>query len=171
MGDRNPAMDDATMKFGLLMESAAAHQKLAETHLERLRAHTQGLDTVVRDEIRRTLLEELQMLTAEGRRAAEILRAIGRGVTLRGALWSVAVLILSTGIPVAIMRWTLPSATDIAALRVRRDELSATVADLERRGGRVQLRQCGKTARLCVRVDRKAPAYGEKADYFVVAGY
>ena len=42
------------MKFGLLMESAQAHQKLAETHSEQLRAHTQDLDGVVRDEIRRT---------------------------------------------------------------------------------------------------------------------
>lgn len=171
MVDRNPAMDDATMKFGLLMEGAAAHQKLAETHLERLATHTQGLDMVVRDEIRRTLLEELQMLTTESRRAANVLRGIGRGATLRGALWSVVVVMLSTGIPVAIARWTLPSATDVAALRVRRDELAEAVADLERRGGRVQLRHCGETARLCVRVDRKAPAYGENADYFVVAGY
>lgn len=171
MADRNPAMDDATTKFGLLMESATAHQKLAEAHLERLQAHTQGLDTVVRDEIRRTLLEELQVLTAEGRRAAEILRGIGRGVTLRGTLWSLAVVILSTGIPVAIMRWAQPSATEVAALRVQRDELRAAIEDLERRGGRVQLRHCGETARLCVRVDKKAPPYGEKADYFVVAGY
>jgi hypothetical protein len=171
MADRIPAMDDATTKFGLLMESATVHQKLAETHLERLQAHTQGLDTVVRDEIRRTLLEELQMLTAEGRRAAEILRRIGRGVTLRGTLWSLAIVILSTGIPVAIMRWTLPSATEVAALRVQRDQLAATVEDLQRRGGRVQLRLCGESARLCVHVDKKAPSYGEKADYLVVAGY
>ncbi len=59
------------MKFGLLMESAQAHQKLAEAQLEKLRAHTQDLDSVVRDEIRRTLVEELQMLTAESTRAAQ----------------------------------------------------------------------------------------------------
>jgi hypothetical protein len=56
MSDRTQTMDDATMKFGLLMESAQAHQKLAETHLEQLRAHTRDLDGVVRDEIRRTLV-------------------------------------------------------------------------------------------------------------------
>ena len=59
MSDRPATVDETTMKFGLLMESAQAHQKLAETHLERLRAHTQDLDGVVRDEIRRTLVEEL----------------------------------------------------------------------------------------------------------------
>ncbi len=58
------------MKFGLLMESAQTHQKMAEAHLEKLRAHTQELDGVVREEIRRTLIEELQELT-DGERARD----------------------------------------------------------------------------------------------------
>ncbi len=62
MSERAPAMDDTTMKFGLLMESAQTHQKLADAHLEKLRAHTRDLDGVVREEIRRTLVEELQDL-------------------------------------------------------------------------------------------------------------
>lgn len=171
MSDRAQTMDDATMKFGLLMESAQAHQKLAETHLEKLRAHTRDLDGVVRDEIRRTLIEELQMLTAESRRATAALQRIRRGATVRGALWSIVMAILCTGIPIAIMRWALPSGSEIAALRARRDELAASVATLERQGGRIDWRRCGETARLCVRVDRKAPTYGEKADYYAVAGY
>jgi hypothetical protein len=171
MSDHAQAMDDATMKFGLLMESAQAHQKLAETHLERLRAHTQDLDGVVRDEIRRTLTEELQMLSAESRRAAAALQRIRRGTAWRGALWSVAIAVLCTGVPIAIMRWAMPSASEIATLRARRDELSASMSALERQGGRIDWRRCGETARLCVRVDRKAPTYGDKADYFVVAGY
>jgi hypothetical protein len=169
MNDR--PMDEATTKFGLLMESAQAHQKLAETHLDKLRAHTLNLDGVVRDEIRRTLVEELQMLTAESRRAAEVLGRIRRSIGLRVAVSSIAVAILCTGIPVAITRWLLPSESDIARLRVRRDELTASIAALERRGGHIELRRCGETARLCVHVDRSAPAYGEKADYYIVKGY
>jgi hypothetical protein len=164
-------MDEATTKFGLLMESAQAHQKLAETHLDKLRAHTEDLDGVVRDEIRRTLVEELQMLTAESRRAAEVLGRIRRSTGLRVAVSSIAIAILSAGIPVAIARWYLPSESDIAGLRVRRDELTASIAALERRGGHIELRHCGEAARLCVHVDRSAPAYGEKADYYVVKGY
>ncbi len=79
MTDRSAAVDDATVKFGLLMESAQAHQKLAETQLDKLRAHTQDLDGVVRDEIRRTLVDELQMLTAETTRATRALQRVGRG--------------------------------------------------------------------------------------------
>jgi hypothetical protein len=125
----------------------------------------------VRDEILRTLIEELQSLWAESKRATEALQRIRRGATVRAGLWSVVIAILCTGIPMAIMHWALPSGSEISALRARRDELSASVATLEGRGGRIDWRRCGERARLCVRVDRKAPTYGENADYFIVAGY
>jgi hypothetical protein len=171
MNDRVHALDDTTMKLGLLMESVQAHQKLAENQLEQLRVHTRDLDAVVRDEIRRTLIEELQSLWTESKRATEALRRIPRGASARAGLWSIVVAILCTGIPMAIMRWALPSESEISALRARRDEMSASVAILEGRGGRIDWRHCGESMRLCVRVDRKAPTYGEHADYFVVAGH
>jgi hypothetical protein len=67
--------------------------------------------------------------------------------------------------------WLLPSQSELATLRSKRDELASNVARLEQRGGRIDLRRCGGTDRLCVRVDRKAPVYGEAADYFVIRGY
>ena len=78
--ERDQPVGDEAMKFGLLMESAQAHQKLAETHLTKLLAHTQGLDDVVRDEIRRTLIEEFQALSAESDRvtAAMLTKAGGK---------------------------------------------------------------------------------------------
>lgn len=170
MSDRAQSMDDATLQFGLLMESAQVHQKSAEEQIEKLRLHVQDLDGVVRDEIRRTLIEELQMLSVESKRATDALRKIKRAASLRSTLWTILMAVLSTGIPIAIMRWTVPSGAEIAALRARRDEMAASVATLERRGGRIEWRRCGATARLCVRVDRTAPTYGEKADYYVVAG-
>jgi hypothetical protein len=170
MSERPPAIDDATLKVGLLMESAQTHQKLAEGQLERLRAHTQDLDGVVRDEIRRTLVEELQMLTAETARAARVLEGM-RGGSARMAAWSVAVAVVCTLVPLGIARWALPSAAEISALRARRDELSANLSKLEQQGGRSDWRHCGEAKRLCIRVDRKAPAYGDKGDYLVIEGY
>jgi len=164
-------MDDETIKFGLLMESAQAHQKLAETHLEKLRAHTQDLDGVVREEIRRTLIEELQMLTAESTRAARALQGMRRAANMRGLVWSLGVAVLCTAIPGAIAHFMLPSAAEISALRVRRDELSSNVAQLEQRGGLVDWRRCGDAGRLCVRVDLKSTPYGANADYYVVKDY
>jgi hypothetical protein len=164
------ALDDATIKAGLLMESAQAHQKLAEGQLERLRAHTQDLDSVVRDEIRRTLVEELRALTAETTRATQALQKIRGAGRLRGAAWSLAAALLCALVPIGVARWALPSAAEIAALRVRRDELAASIAKLEQQGGRIDWRRCGDARRLCVRVDRKAPTYGDKGDYFVIEG-
>ena len=171
MTERTAALDEATMKVGLLMESAQAHQKLAEGQLERLRVHTQDLDSVVRDEIRRTLVEELQALTAEATRATRALQKIRGAASLRGIALSLAAAVLCTLAPIGLARWALPSAAEIATLRVRRDELSANLSKLEQEGGRIDWRRCGEARRLCVRVDRKAPTYGDKADYFVIAGY
>jgi hypothetical protein len=171
VNDRVHPLDDTTMKLGLLMESVQAHQKLAESHLDQLRVHTRDLDAVVRDEIRRTLIDELQSLWTESKRATEALRRIPRGAAVRAGLWGIVMAIMCTGIPMGIVRWVLPSESEISALRARRDEMSASVAILQDRGGRIEWRHCGERARLCVRLDRKAPAYGENADYFIVAGY
>jgi hypothetical protein len=170
MSDRAVA-DDTTMKLGLLMESVQVHQKLAEGQLDKLRAHTADLDAVVRDEIRRTLVDELQMLTAETTRATQVLQRLKGATAWRGTVLSLATAMLCSGIPFALARWTPPSPADIATLRARREELAASIARLEQQGGRIDWRRCGEAKRLCVRVDRKAPSYGEKADYFVIEGY
>jgi hypothetical protein len=171
MSERSMPIEDPTMKFGLLMESAQAHQKLAESQLEKLRIHTQDLDSVVRDEIRRTLVDELQMLTAETTRATQALAKIRRGGAWRGGFWSLLIAALCTLVPLAIARLALPSAAEVASLRALCNELSARVQRLQQLGGKLELRRCGETARLCVRIDRKAPPYGEKSDYYVVEGY
>jgi hypothetical protein len=171
MSDRSPPIDDVTLKFGLLMESAQAHQKLAETQLERLHSHTRDLDGVVRDEIRRTLVDELKTLTAETTHAAQALRRIRRAGARRGAVWSLLIALLCALIPVCAARWMLPSPAELAALRVKRDEMNSNLQRLQQLGGRIEWRRCGEANRLCIRVDRKAPTFGEKGDYFVVEGY
>jgi hypothetical protein len=171
MSERTPALDTDTLKFGLLMESAQAHQRLAEAHLEKLKAHTQDLDGVVRDEIRRTLVAELQAVTAETATAARALREMKRAANLRGMLWNIGMAILCTAVPTVVATWVLPSPATIAALRAQQAALSQNVARLTQLGGKAQWRSCGEAARLCVRVDRGAPVYGEKADYYVVKGY
>jgi uncharacterized protein involved in exopolysaccharide biosynthesis len=171
MNDAAATLDDKTMAFGLLMESAQAHQKLAESQLEKLRDHTRDLDGVVRDEIRRTLVDELQMLTVETARAIGALEKMRRGVTLRGTLASAAVAVACALAPIIIARLTLPSPAEIASLAARRADLERNISALKQRGGAVDLRRCGDSLRLCVQVDLKAPRYGDKADYYVIEGY
>jgi len=164
-------LEDETLKLGLLMEAAQAQQTLAATTLDRLRDHSAGLDSIVREEIRATLLEETQELCEESRRAAQALRKLQRTVNLRVIAWSGAVLSLASLLPCAMAWWLLPTRGEIRALLERRDELTANIARLSRQGGNVELRHCGSAQRLCVRVERSAGAYGAAGDFLVVKGY
>jgi hypothetical protein len=164
-------VEDPTLKLGLLMEAAQAQQTLAATALDRLREHTAGLDAIVREEIRTTILEEMQSLGEDSRCAAEALRRLRRAASLRVALWSVSMATLSAAASCAVAWWLLPARGDITALRAEHDRLTANIARLSQQGGRLELRRCGSTQRLCVRVDRSAPSYGEAAEFLVIKGY
>jgi len=164
-------MEDDTLKLGLLMEAAQSHQTLAATTLDRLREHTAGLDAIVREEIRATLLEELRALGDDSRSAAEALRRLQRTANLRLVAWSATVVSLTAAVPCAITWWCLPTRAEIQALGAKRDELTANISRLAHQGGNLELRRCGSTQRLCVRVERSAPAYGATSDFMVVKGY
>jgi hypothetical protein len=165
------AASEDTVRVGLLMEATQAQQSLAATALERLREHTAGLDAIVRQEIHSTMLEEMQALGEDSHRAAIALRTLQRVANLRLATWSVAILSLSAVTPFVIAWYLLPTGADLAALRARHDELAANVARLVQEGGTVELRHCGAAQRLCVRVERGAPAYGEGGEFLIVKGH
>ena len=164
-------MDEGTMKSGLLMEAALANQKTAESSLKKLKGVSADLVTAVRDEVHRVLTDELGSLAQDSRRAAEALHAVERVAALRTLYWTVGLTTLCSLIPLALAYWILPSSTEIVRLRATRDELASRISALEEEGARIDLRHCGDGARLCVRVDRKAPTYGEQSDYLIVRGY
>ena len=126
---------------------------------------------MIREEIRRAFIAELGALIDESTRAANELRALGRAATLRVAYRGALIGVVPGVLVVLLLSHWLPPAGQIAALRLERQQLSAAVAQLADSGGRIDLRHCGNASRLCVRVDRRAPAYGEQADYLVVRGY
>ena len=126
---------------------------------------------MVRDQIRATLAEELHALAAEGDRTVLSLRSAARAANLRLAVWTATVSTVAVAVPLGLSLWLLPNAG-----RCRRTAQYARRAGRQRRAPRAagracELRRCGATERLCVRVDRYAPAYGEGADYLVVKGY
>ncbi len=167
-----PGMIDEAMKIGLLMEAAQAQQRLGQESLERLAQHTRDLDMIVRDEIRRTVAEALGSLASESRRATESLRRMRRAANLRTLLWTVSMRNRSA----PRSRWAKPGGCCPRKASWRlcaRDamRLRPISARLEQRGGLARCRKCGARARLCVRVDRSAPAYGPGADYLVIKGY
>lgn len=148
--------DERTTQIGLLAETAIAHQRFIEEALGRLQAHTQSLDAIVRDEIRRTLVDEFLGLEEQSRRAVYALQGVQRAASIRLGLWSLSVIVLSTGIALAwVFLKTRPEDSNLAALRA-----------LESRGGRLDLRQCGE--RVCVRIDPRLPAFGPQQEYRVI---
>jgi hypothetical protein len=164
-------VDPETMKLGLLLEAAQSHQDLVGDSLKQLRAHTQGLDAVVRDEIRRAVIAELAELVEHCNSAAQAMRSLSRVVQLR-SLWSGAVLAILPGAAVsALIWWWLPTPARIASLRAQEQQLSENVQRLTQQGARIDLRRCGSGARLCVRVDRGAPAFGQHGEYLIVENY
>jgi len=164
-------MSDEAMKLGLLMEAAQAQQRLGQESLERLAAHARDLDVIVRDEIRRTVAEALGEVGSESRRATESLQRMRRAANVRVLFWTITIATVCSGVAMGEVWWMLPSRSEIAALRARRDLLTANIVRLEQRGGMLDIKTCGARARLCVRIDRTAPAYGSGADYLIAKGY
>jgi len=164
-------MEDDTLKLGLLMEAAQAQQTLAAKTLERLSEHAAGLDAIVREEIRATLLEEMRALGDDSKRAAQALRKLQRTASVRLVGWGAVIMSFAGLLPFALTWSLLPTGTEVQSLAARRDELTANIARLSSQGGNVQLRHCGAAQRLCVRVERSAPAYGTTGDFLVVKGY
>jgi hypothetical protein len=164
-------MDAETMTAGLLMEAVQAQQRLADATLRKMKAQVNELGELVREEVRHVLVEELQGVTSDSRQAAEALRKLRRSAGLSLGIWTMAVTAMCSGVALVIAWWILPSGAEVSALRMRRDEYVQAVTSLEQLGGRIDLRHCGSSRRLCVRVDRQAPAYGTAAEYLVVKGY
>jgi len=164
-------LDETTMKCGLLLETAQTQQQHLATGLQELREHTRGLDGIVRAEIRQTLIDELGAVVHESERAVQTLRALERHARLRFLLSTLVTAILSGAMTAGAAWWLLPTSSEINALRSKRDQLAAEVATLQHSGGLIDLRRCGSAQRWCVRIDRKAPVYGDESDYLVVKGY
>jgi hypothetical protein len=165
------AVREETMSIGLLLETAQNHQESAEASLRRLQDHTAGLDDVVREAVRRTIVAEFGALSQHCSQAIDSVRRAGRAATLR-SLWTGAILTGAiAGIAILAVRYCVPSRAQIAALKLQQTILQDNIERLSQGGGRVDLQRCGETHRLCVRVDRHAPSFGQHGDYLVVEGY
>jgi hypothetical protein len=163
-------MDQDSVKLGLLMETAERQQKLAEAAIGKLNEQVQGLEAVVRDHVRCGFSEEMKFVQAETQRAVEALQRVKRAANARVTLWTIGLTAIAVGIALFVAWWVLPTRGEIAVLRAERDELTSNIASLDRRGARADLRLC-ETRRPCVRVDLKAPRYGESSDYLIIKGY
>jgi hypothetical protein len=164
-------MDESTVTAGLLMESIQAQGQHVDSAIERLVEHSRGLDAVVRQELRSAFAEEFRSLGNASERAAQALLAVRRAASLR-TLGVGSLIGLTCSLGPLVSAWLLvPSRAELARLRTEREGLQSAIERLHRQGALVDLRRCGEMQRLCVRIDRSAPAYGEHAEYLILRGY
>ncbi len=168
--ERGVSMDRESVKLGFLMETAQSHQKLAEAAIEKLNEHCQGLEAIVRDEIRQLLLEELKTIRAEAQGAATALQRLKRAANARTTFWTLGITAIAAAITITLAWWVLPKPTEIGKLWSEREELASNIAVPDKRGARAGVRVCG-VGRLYIRVELNAPRYGENSDYMVIKGY
>ena len=159
-----------TLRVGLLLETAQTQQRVGEEVFERLRDHLRALDALVRAEVGRAACESLQALSSEAEQAEAALRRLRQETTVRVLTWSTTAMVLSAAIGLVILHLLLPSSAQVSRLRARRALYASDVRRLRQFGGAVDLRRCGTTGRLCVRVHRDGPRYGRHGDYLLVKG-
>jgi hypothetical protein len=157
--------DGAPIELGRVLETIHAQQTQLHGMLASLESRTRDLDASVGEAVQRALTQPA------GLRTAEKLAQVQRASAVRFARWSFG-LVSGCALVPALLSWMLmPSRAQLLQARQSYDALSGGVAQLSREGGRIELRHCGAANRLCVRVDRKSPWYGESADFMVLKGY
>ena len=158
------------LRIGALLDAAERQQQAVQEAITRLAAQADALDAVLREQVREVLLSEFRALGDAGQVAAQALEGVRRAAGTRLAVWSLAVAACCTSVPLAVGRLLLPSAAEVERLRREATELSATVAELRAHGGGIDLRRCGSPPKLCVRVERSGPSFGQGGDYLMVKG-
>ena len=130
-----------------------------------------GALVAVRDETVKTLggsvkpaVSALEGVTGRAEEAEQRLSQAAASFSWQwGALWAgTAALLLAVVLGIVLL--VVPTPDEIARLR-------AEVANLEARGGKVNLITCGSEKRLCVEIDLKAGEYGERRQFRILKGY
>lgn len=173
-------LDPQTIKAGLLMEAAEAHQQIAVAALKRLDAATRTLEPSVRDAVEQVVAQtakaEFAQLRSEVLRTSQAMQSVRSGMT-----WNLGLLACTMAVVAAVTMVggiyllggfsSVASAAELAAAqRLRGDP--AVLAEVARRGLKVDVAFCGdargENRRLCVKVDPKTGGYGPRKDHMVL---
>jgi len=119
----------------------------------------------------------LSDLRAQTERAAGVLGSFTMESWARMFLQSIGVALITLFFVMLLVWIYLPSRQEMSELRQERETLQAGIANLEKRGARIQLSQCGNPGdkqRLCVAVDRAMRTYRDPSGgdvYMITKGY
>ncbi|MGA7539546.1 MAG: hypothetical protein WBW93_12360 [Steroidobacteraceae bacterium] len=166
-------MDDEAqeLKIAALIDAADAAQARALETIEALNATRAGLQQAVAQAARASTQEALKSLHGELERAQHVVIDLQRLSLWRAAWQHVMVALVAIVVTLVAVWWYVPSVNDMQALRAEKVQLEASIADLEQRGGKLQISHCGPEKRVCVAVDDYAGIYGKDADYRIAKGY
>jgi hypothetical protein len=148
-----------------ILETVHAQQSEIHGLLATLDNRARSLDSTLGEAVQRAFMD------AAGLRAAQKLSQVHRATGVRFARWSIGIVSVCAIVPTILSWMLMPSPGQLLQARQTAAQLSARVAQLAGEGGRMELKHCGAKNRLCVRVDRKSPLYGDGADYMIVLGY
>ena len=125
------------------------------------------------------LLSRLAEVGQQARQADAALRGVVEWASWRLLGWmvaAVAVLVLGGWLASTLVLWWDTGA--IGAARAEKRQLQLEIAELRanrdewvKTGAAAKLTRCTPGNRLCVRVDERAGAFGERSDYRVLLGY
>jgi hypothetical protein len=140
-------MNKAGHASALIIEKATriAVEKAVQAALANVQQQTQS---TLADSVN-PAVKALQGVTARAKEAEESLHQAAGSISWKWAAILAATSCMLLASVVGLSMLLVPSPNEIADLR-------ANVADLEARGGKVQLSTCGDKNRLCARIDPKA---------------
>jgi hypothetical protein len=159
------AMPDATTSVRQMLETMHARQSEIHGMLANLDSRARDFDSTVGEAVQRAFMD------AAGLRAAQKLSQLHRATGIRFARWSFGIVGACALIPTVLSWMLMPSPGQVQQARQTLEQLSVRTAQLYREGGRMDIKHCGAASRLCVRIDRRSPVYGESSDYMIVMGY
>jgi hypothetical protein len=116
----------------------------------------------------------LKSLTPEIHSAEQVLKDLQRFSLWQAALQHVAVAIVAIVVTLLAVWWYVPPLSEITDRRAERDQLEASIAELTKRGAKIDLSTCGDKKRLCVSIDEKAGRFGDPKRgelYMIAKGY
>jgi hypothetical protein len=152
--------DDIAMLFA----AAQTQQQMADAAIERLQSHAQQLDALVRDAVRRAVLDGIRDLRAESERTLAGLRELHRAALPR-AFW------ITLGSAAFGLAASLILGVCFILSREEIAQRQATLATLIASGAQAQLSRCASphgAPKLCIRVDPTAGPFGVAHDYYLV---
>jgi hypothetical protein len=88
----------------------------------------------------------------------------------RSTLQHAVVALSAIAVTLLAVWWYVPPLSEINDRRAERDQLEASIADLTKRGAKIDLSTCGTQKRLCVSIDEKAGRFGDQkvGEFYVI---